>query len=66
MNVWIVQIKVCDPLARWTAYRHRDGSKDVAHFGTLGALRRFVKHHCLSLGQGCRAYNEVTKEYVKL
>lgn len=63
---WTVQIRLSDPrakTARWVTYRHRDGSKDVARFTTLGALRRFVKHHCLALGQACRAHNEVTKEY---
>jgi hypothetical protein len=66
---WIVQTQVRDPVAktaRWVAYRHRDGAKDVARFTTLGALRRFVKHHCLALGQPCRAHNEVTHEYQKI
>lgn len=66
MQDWIIQTQVRDPqakTARWVTHRHRDGSKHVARFETLGALRRFVKHHCLALGQPCRAHNEVTKEY---
>jgi hypothetical protein len=66
---WIVQTYLRDPVAktgRWVTYRHRDGSKAVARFTTLGALRRFVKHHCLALGQRCRAHNEVTHEYAEI
>lgn len=66
---WIVQTYAFNREAktgRWITYRHRDGSKAIARFETLGALRRFAKHHCLTLGQPCRALNEVTKEYQTL
>lgn len=63
---WIVETQSVDKqakTARWVAYRHRDGSKNVARFETLGALKRFVKHHCLALGQKCRAHNEASHVY---
>jgi len=66
MNDWIIQTEVKDPqtkTARWVTYRHRDGSKNVARFDTFGRLKRFVRHHCLALGQRCRAHNEFTHEY---
>jgi hypothetical protein len=66
---WTIQIRLTEPrakTARWVTYRHRNGSKNVARFNTLGALRRFVKHHCLALSQTCRAHNEVSHEYQAL
>jgi hypothetical protein len=69
MKDWIIQTHHRDERTkteRWIAYRHRDGSKNVARFNTLGALRRFVKHHCLALGQRCRAHNEATNIYQEI
>lgn len=62
---WVIQTQVTDEQAktsRWVTYRHRDGSKQVARFENLRTLRRFVKQHCLALGQRCRAYNQDSLE----
>lgn len=65
MYDWIILIREQDSktlLYRWVSYRHRAGTKDIASFNTLGALRRFVRHHCLNLAQKVRAFNQRTKE----
>lgn len=55
-----IQVYVYDrqtKTGRWVFHRHKDGTKEIAKFSTLGALRRFVKHHCLNVGQRCRTYD---------
>jgi hypothetical protein len=64
---WIIEVR--EETARkgrfsWKAYRHRDGQKNVAEFGCLGKLKRFVKRHLFY--ECCRAFNRVTKEYAEL
>lgn len=66
---WKIQTQERDPVAkttRWVTYRHRDGSKNVALFEKLGPLKKFVKHHCLALGQKCRAVNDATNEHQEI
>jgi len=59
-----------DPQAktgRWKSYRHRNGSKNVAEFQTIGRARRFARKHCLG-GVFCKAriVNNETNETTTL
>lgn len=63
---WIIEVR--EETTRkgrfsWQAFRHRDGSKNVAEFGCLGRLKRFAKHHIFS---PARAVNRETHQYETL
>lgn len=51
---------------RWRVHRHTDGSKNVAEFSTIGAARRYAKHHAMLIGQRTRIRNTVTGETKEL
>jgi len=66
MKDWVIQVFEFDKATktgRWVTYRHRDGPKNVAEFETFGALRWFVKHHCLALVSRARGFNQHTNEH---
>jgi len=52
---------------RWKSYRHKDGSKNVAEFNTIGRARRFATRHCLAGVYGrARIVNMETGEITEL
>jgi len=52
---------------RWKSYRHRDGTKAVAEFNTIGRARRFATRHCLGSVYGrAQIVNNETGEVTEL